>query len=134
MSSSFLPGWSAAAAAEKLIRLLHNNSRKPRWNILKLGRNGIFACTFIALLAGISICLIISPLGHRPEHLRLLPSPEATIDGASSIFSSPHDTEDLSLEELGNLVSRSNGYWARDYSLSLGWNNVGHHVRDLRYI
>ncbi|KAG9038130.1 hypothetical protein FRB95_002570 [Tulasnella sp. JGI-2019a] len=34
------------------------------------------------------------------------------------------DQELLSVEEVGKIVSRTNGYLARDYSLGLGWNNM----------
>lgn len=34
------------------------------------------------------------------------------------------DYADLSLEELRELVSHTNGFFARDWSLGLGWNNV----------
>jgi hypothetical protein len=33
-------------------------------------------------------------------------------------------SEDPSLETLRDMAARTRGYWARDYSLQLGWNNV----------
>jgi hypothetical protein len=35
-----------------------------------------------------------------------------------------HDDDHLDLEELRDLVAQTKGYFARDYSLGLGWNNV----------
>jgi hypothetical protein len=36
------------------------------------------------------------------------------------VFSS----EGMDLERLRKMVSKTNGYYGRDYSLGLGWNNV----------
>ena len=33
-------------------------------------------------------------------------------------------SEELDLEALRAIVSRTRGYYARDYSMTLGWNNV----------
>jgi hypothetical protein len=33
-------------------------------------------------------------------------------------------SEDPSLETLRDMAARTGGYWARDYSLQLGWNNM----------
>lgn len=37
-----------------------------------------------------------------------------------------HDDDHLELEELRDLVAQTKGYFVRDYSLGLGWNNVSH--------
>lgn len=63
------------------------------------------------------------------------PPPEILVD--SSVFLPPtlslspvppklkHGDGYLELEELRSMVSQTKGYFARDYSLHLGWNNVG---------
>lgn len=75
-----------------------------------------------AILAGIFICIILLSFYRRPEYDGSLHP-----TNVSSIFTSPNtvlsDSDNLSLE-LGDIVARSKGYWARDYSLNLGWNNV----------
>jgi hypothetical protein len=35
-----------------------------------------------------------------------------------------HDDDYLGLEELRDVVAKTKGYFVRDYSLALGWNNV----------
>jgi hypothetical protein len=35
-----------------------------------------------------------------------------------------HNDDSLHLEELRDLVAKTTGYFVRDYSLGLGWNNV----------
>ena len=57
----------------------------------------------------------ISPLG----------SPTSTV--ASPVLYSPaisFSKEHLSMEEIKAMVSQTKGFYTRDYSLGLGWNNV----------
>lgn len=49
-------------------------------------------------------------------------SPIIRLKGGRTSFNSESDV--LSLEELHSLVSETNGFYARDWSLWLGWNNV----------
>ena len=39
-------------------------------------------------------------------------------------YVTPHEDE-WTFDRVRDMVSRTKGYYARDYSLSLGWNNVG---------
>ncbi|KAK0195014.1 hypothetical protein F5146DRAFT_922886 [Armillaria mellea] len=50
--------------------------------------------------------------------------PKSQIVSGSSAFTPSPDTEHLSLEALRELVSPTEGFLARDYSLNLGWNNI----------
>lgn len=78
----------------------------------------------LAIFSGFLICLVLLSFRHHPLEYNGLHPP-----GLSSIFSSPLNdalwgSDNPTLEELRDIVARSNGYWARDYSLNLGWNNV----------
>lgn len=49
-----------------------------------------------------------------------------TPTGVPLPFDLAHDgLLDMSLDELREMVSKTNGYFVRDWSLGLGWNNVG---------
>ena len=127
-----LPGWSNRELDEGYIPLAEMRPRKSRWKVLRHGRSGIPGVVFVALaiMAGVFICVTVSAFYRRPQYVHRLPSPPGTtIEHVASMSTStpaePNGTgEDLSLEELRKVVSQSKGYWARDYSLNLGWNNV----------
>ena len=36
----------------------------------------------------------------------------------------PSESKDLTLEQIRDIVARTRGFFSRDYSLGLGWNNV----------
>lgn len=114
-----------------------NRPRKSWWEVPQLARNGSPTCTALglALLAGIFVCFAISSFIRRPEYVFALPSDSN--EYTSSIFAAPtviSDTENLSLEALKNIVARGKGYWARDYSLNLGWNNVSPYGSNFQYL
>jgi hypothetical protein len=110
------------------IPLPNTRSRKPRVNVLRLARNGYSSCFSLALavLAGILIGFCLSPFNRPPRYGHPPPRDppnENTLSIPPSAIAIP-DTEYLSVETLRNTVARTKGYWARDYSLHLGWNNV----------
>jgi len=120
------------------IPLTDTRSRKSWWEVPQLARNGgpTYTALGLAVLAGMFICFTISALTRRPEYV-LGFSSETNTEYASSIFAPPtpiYDTDNLSLEVLRSIVARSNGYWARDYSLNLGWNNVSRNHSNFQHI
>ncbi|KAI0052882.1 hypothetical protein FA95DRAFT_1174199 [Auriscalpium vulgare] len=60
------------------------------------------------------------------DESRPLPSASATPEPAPSSTPppAPLNSEELSLEELRELVSHTKGFFSREYSLGLGWNNM----------
>lgn len=100
----------------------NGTTRKSRWRHHFTHPNGnpTPVAYVLAVLAGIFVCLVLLSFRHRPEY-------HDSTD-ISSIFTSPNivlsDSDNLSLNQLRDIVARSKGYWARDYSLNLGWNNV----------
>jgi hypothetical protein len=51
------------------------------------------------------------------------PAPTATVFKDS--WGNGHGLNDMTLEETRIMVSKTKGLFARDFSLGLGWNNVG---------
>jgi hypothetical protein len=112
------------------IPLAETRPRKARWGFPRLARTGAstFAALGLAALAGTLVYFFYFSFNPRSEHVFPLPIDTAA-EHASFILNSPMtipDGENLSLEQLRSLVARTKGYWARDYSLHLGWNNVSH--------
>jgi hypothetical protein len=107
--------------------LANARSRKSQWDILRLTRNGAitFSALALAVLAGILIGFSFSYFNHRPQFGVLLPPKSSS--PIPTLSSAVPDTESLSLEALRDMVARTKGYWARDYSLHLGWNNVSNY-------
>jgi hypothetical protein len=52
----------------------------------------------------------------------------ATVDApapTATVFKDPWvGVNDMTLEQIGEMVSKTKGFFARDFSLGLGWNNV----------
>ncbi|TFY76959.1 hypothetical protein EWM64_g7055 [Hericium alpestre] len=75
-----------------------------------------------------------SPAHNLPSELLTTELPEATHTAATHTTPDPPTTpspsativtsEELSLEELRDLAKGTNGFFVRDFSLGLGWNNV----------
>ncbi|KAH7928998.1 hypothetical protein BV22DRAFT_1030029 [Leucogyrophana mollusca] len=108
--------------------------QRSRWTVTRLIRNGPPAAALIALalVTGLFGGLALSAYGHRPESLTCLlptggsdtPSQYSTAPPTASIPTPSFHEEDLDLETLRDVVSRTKGYYARDYSMALGWNNM----------
>jgi len=91
----------------------------------------------IAATCGIIITLIFSPLSPRLFRLTRPSQPQCSappfdpesvlragyIRPGSGQYVVPYEDR-WSLESLHDMVSRTKGYYARDYSVWLGWNNV----------
>lgn len=110
----------------------------PRLSILYVARNGspTYLALGLAAMAGILMGLGLLSLGHPPgtefrrpyprpggigpfDHHGLSPAiPEDFVHAPITNYDNP------SLPQLHAMISSTKGYWARDYSLNLGWNNV----------
>ena len=117
-----LPAWKRLRPSPRLIHL-------QAWSF-----------SGIAATCGIIITLIFS---HPSSHFFRLTSPQQPqcsipgvgINSASALVSEGYtrtglgqyvapDEDRWSLESLYDMMSRTQGYYARDYSVWLGWNNV----------
>ncbi|KAI0314068.1 hypothetical protein OF83DRAFT_1285805 [Amylostereum chailletii] len=59
-----------------------------------------------------------------PPHQVDYAAPTSPVYNASAPVAPPLDYHELSLEGLRDHVAQTNGYFVRDWSLALGWNNV----------
>jgi hypothetical protein len=114
------------------IPLVNLRSRKSHWDATRLTRDKVIAISAlaVAVLVGIVIGFCFAYFDHPPQYGFLSPNPSSQ-ESSSRYTSSTHPSplavpaaESLSLEALRDIVTRTKGYLARDYSLNLGWNNV----------
>ncbi|KAH7921547.1 hypothetical protein BV22DRAFT_1019122 [Leucogyrophana mollusca] len=110
-----------------------------------VNRSGASFITFItvAIVIGVFVGFSLSTFGYLPDSVSCaLPlaghsssTTDTTSNDVSSAAPSPQPTPDSSpqypldvdriyLASIRDIVSRTKGYYARDYSLWLGWNNV----------
>ncbi|KAI0068212.1 hypothetical protein BV25DRAFT_1818597 [Artomyces pyxidatus] len=70
--------------------------------------------------------LLPSKVSDDPHSVAPTPTPTSLASSVPTLYDpQPHrESEELSLDELKVLVSRTKGYFVRDFSLGLGWNNV----------
>jgi len=117
MSSGPLPQWhTPTQPSHGRIFCSRNGFFRPFNNIPGIG---IFLGSFF-LVGLILYMTFISP--HGP----LLLSSSKWFTSTNHISSSPSDV--LSLEQIRGIVAPTRGFFSRDYSLYLGWNNVS--IRD----
>jgi len=108
-------------------------------------RNGLFGTAIFS--AVVLVCLIcyvtlLTPHDHslfRPSAWNGIsqhPNPvyASTSSPSSSAFPSPAPSvatpstpDELTLEQIRDIVTPTRGFYSRDYSVHLGWNNVGVH-------
>lgn len=121
---SSLGGYFPVSNSQELPQFYRSSS------LLRFTRNGpSVALLAIALVSGLLGGFVLSTSSLR---LDLCPMPLDALNGISDTFHPPtHDSvipslqsEELDLEALRAIVSRTRGYYARDYSMTLGWNNV----------
>ena len=69
---------------------------------------------------------------NSPEHdespfsFTNFPSPSPSVVSLSSPSPSPSlASDELTLEQIRDIVAPTRGFYSRDYSIHLGWNNVG---------
>jgi hypothetical protein len=111
-------------------------------------RNGVFGTAILSAVIFVGlICYVTSSTPH--DHLLFRPSawngvsqhpnpvyastsqsspafPSPTSSMATPWFPPPSSTPDeLTLEQIRDIVTRTRGFYSRDYSIHLGWNNVG---------
>lgn len=112
------------------------NSQEPQRSyrpssVLRFTRNGpSVALLAIALVSGLLGGFILSTSSRRLDFCPMpLDSPNGTPDTSHAPTHSPtipsSQSEEIGLEALQAIVSKTRGYYARDYSMTLGWNNVG---------
>jgi hypothetical protein len=78
--------------------------RPSAWNGISQHQNTVYASTSLSSSA--------------------FPSPSPSV--ATPWFSPPPSTPDqLTLEQIRDIVTHTRGFYSRDYSVHLGWNNVG---------
>ncbi|KAH0830351.1 hypothetical protein J3R83DRAFT_1745 [Lanmaoa asiatica] len=111
--------------------------------MLRLARNGpiSFALLAIALLTGLLGGYMLASPAHKAELCTFPFDTPSTPSNYSYPKASPHqDTarpdqpaegsllvnDDFDLKALHSMVTGTRGYYARDYSMGLGWNNVSH--------
>lgn len=110
--------------------------------MLRFAGNGpaSFALLAIALLTGLlGGYMIASPArkvelctfpfnipGHPNDHA--YPPSQNTAHPDQEAGGSLLTSDDLHLKALRSMVVGTRGYYARDYSMGLGWNNVSHSV------
>lgn len=114
------------------------SSSRSQWLMLRFARNGpvSFALLAIALVTGLLGGYILTSPAHKTA---LCTSPFDTpgipFEHETTSFpntAQPHQShegsllvsDDLDLEALRSIVTSTRGYYARDYSMGLGWNNV----------
>ncbi|KIJ63298.1 hypothetical protein HYDPIDRAFT_29556 [Hydnomerulius pinastri MD-312] len=118
--------------------------------MLRLARNGpaSFALLAVALVTGLLGGFVLSSSGSKAD-LCPLPfdtlsptsghdypiSSHAPISSGSSHYSESLllDNDELDLEALRTLVAGTRGYYARDYSMALGWNNMRYIIETSLY-
>ena len=131
--------------APDLLPLLPSEShaaRRPRrwWSFLRSNgalKIGFFSTQFF--LTGLIIYLtFFSP--HAPSwrfpdwHLPSRFDPDSVPDDPSSTSRSSSPVSDvLTLEQIRDIVAPTRGFFSRDYSMHLGWNNVSVSV-SIRYL
>ena len=128
------------------------DSRSPsrsQWAMLRLARHGptSFTLLAIALLTGLLGGYLLASPPRKAESCTFpfdtLPTPQDRV--YPETFPSQHTpqppqsaegsllvSDDLDLEALRSIVAGTRGYYARDYSMGLGWNNVSHYPRCVR--
>ena len=71
---------------------------------------------------------LVDPRGTSLFHTRpasLLPEPTPVLDEPPASSPSPSPVSDiLTLEQIRDVMDSTRGFFSRDYSLGLGWNNV----------
>ena len=134
--------WSSSSSGYLPVSSPPDSQLSKSKRMLRFTRNGphSFALVAIALVTGMLGGYILTNPAHKTE-LCAFPfdTPNTPVDHVySETTSSPNTThshrptdgsllvsDDLDLEALHSMVIGTRGFYARDYSMSLGWNNVG---------
>ena len=113
-------------------RFSKNNSAMPK--PFRGNNTPVSSLVGLAILVGILVGFGLSTIGYGAKFQLLsqsLPAQTTLNDEVvwvdqPPVQTSPSASDELSLEHLTEIVSKTNGFYARDYSLWLGWNNVCH--------
>ncbi|KIJ17149.1 hypothetical protein PAXINDRAFT_167928, partial [Paxillus involutus ATCC 200175] len=120
---------------------------RSQWAMLRLARNGpaLFALLAGALVTGLLGGFVLSSSGRKPglcplpfDILRPIPDHDYPTSSHPPIPSQYSDSllldnNELSLEALQSIVAGTRGYYARDYSMGLGWNNMRYIIETSLY-
>ncbi|KAF9228706.1 hypothetical protein BS17DRAFT_772382 [Gyrodon lividus] len=121
---------------------------RSQWAMLRLTRSGpaSFALLAVALVTGILGGFFISSSGPKSDLCPIpfvppIPGHDYPTTSHPSIPSTPYhysessllDNEELPLEALQSIVAGTRGYYARDYSMGLGWNNMRYIIETSLY-
>jgi len=128
----------------------------PRWRSLSpplrnhaFRRCGVFLCprncvprtvmfsaltglSFVGLICYMTFLTACDPVSVITSTKHAFPSPVSSTEIPPRLppFSLAADSEGLPLERIRDIVAPTRGFFSRDYSLYLGWNNVS--IRGLR--
>ena len=103
------------------------------------GNTSVPSLVGVAILVGILVGFGLSTVGYGVKFQFLSQSlPGQTTLGEEVLWyhdSPPYSPQSLvePLEYISDMVSKTNGFYARDYSLWLGWNNVRNPESHRRY-
>lgn len=121
---------------------VNNRSGPPRDSGVQipfLVRNGsptflsLILAAFLGTLVGYNLLSRGPPDYYRPfsgsSELSNAPSPDLGLLSPLPYIPPPspstdQDNDQLTIEELREIVAQTKGFWVRDWSLHLGWNNV----------
>jgi hypothetical protein len=128
MSSSPLPQWHTSTQSLQGRIPCRRNCFSNLFNSIpgigiSLGSFFLFGLIFYTTFLSQHSPSLLSSLKWSLTANHAVPSP--TSDEA---LSSPSDSDVLSLEQIRDIVVPTRGFFSRDYSLYLGWNNVS--IRD----
>ncbi|KIK18769.1 hypothetical protein PISMIDRAFT_683952, partial [Pisolithus microcarpus 441] len=124
-----MAGWSSIGGYLPLSNSPETTTRPQRslFSFVRVSRNGpSSALLAITLLVGLFGGFILSTGRRRPDFCPLLLNePPHTPHTPVYHPSDPlPDSDELDLVTLQTIVTRTRGYYARDYSMTLGWNNM----------
>ena len=80
--------------------------------------------------ANLSDTLYLAPMHTSPPTSPV--TPDTSTDGSHALPLQSQLPENLSLEQIRDYVAPTRGFFTRDYSLGLGWNNVS--KRDVSFL
>jgi hypothetical protein len=114
----FCAGAPIEANYESLPTYVGPRKRRSRLHVF----TSVLLGVMVGTLAGFNIVVfLVTP---ESGHLLLPLIFGNSVSSMTSTTDIPDTSEELSLETLRDMVARTKGYWARDYSLYLGWNNA----------
>jgi hypothetical protein len=142
MTSELLPRWQSPSPTPPL-----DGHPFRRCSAFVRARNGVFrtlifsACILIGLIGYMTLLtpqgtLLTTPLDwyglskadpNYPESMQTEPSSFTHTTPQTGLPPPFPALDELTLEQIRDIVAPTRGFYSRDYSLHLGWNNVSIH-------